>query len=70
MDFAPSSKVREFQDKLTAFMEEYVYPAEADAHEQIAASGDPPRSSRSSSSMPALLASGTSFYPTRRMGLG
>jgi len=29
MDFAPSSKVREFQDKLTAFMEEYVYPAEA-----------------------------------------
>ena len=41
MDFAPSSKVREFQDKLTAFMEEYVYPAEAIAHEQIAASGDP-----------------------------
>ena len=41
MDFAPSSKVREFQDKLTAFMEEYVYPAEAVAHEQIAASGDP-----------------------------
>src|SRR3989441_672148 len=41
MDFAPSSKVREFQDKLTAFMEESVYPAEAVAHEQIAASGDP-----------------------------
>src|SRR2546422_4843608 len=41
MDFAPSLKVREFQDKLTAFMEEYVYPAEAVAHEQIAASGDP-----------------------------
>src|SRR4029450_1787384 len=41
MDFAPSSKVREFQDKLNAFMEEYVYPAEAVAHEQIAASGDP-----------------------------
>src|SRR5712671_10503 len=41
MDFAPSSKVREFQDKLTAFMEEYVYAAEAVAHEQIAASGDP-----------------------------
>src|SRR5262247_4489865 len=41
MDFAPSSKVREFQDKLTAFMEEYVYDAEAVAHEQIAASGDP-----------------------------
>src|SRR5438093_7466238 len=41
MDFAPSSKVREFQDKLTAFMEAYVYPAEAVAHEQIAASGNP-----------------------------
>ncbi len=41
MDFAPSPKVREFQDKLTAFMEEYVYPAEAVAHAQIAASGDP-----------------------------
>src|SRR3989441_5906595 len=41
MDFAPSSKVREFQDKLIAFMEMYVYPAEAVAHEQIAASGDP-----------------------------
>ncbi len=63
MDFAPSSKVREFQDKLTAFMAEYVYPAEAVAHEQIAASGDP-------HSAPVLLASGTSFYPTRRMVLG
>src|SRR5499426_2423773 len=41
MDFAPSSKVREFQDKLTAFMEEYVYPAEAVAHEQSTASGNP-----------------------------
>src|SRR5499427_4776226 len=41
MDFAPSSKVRELQDTLTAFMEEYVYDAEAIAHEQIAASGDP-----------------------------
>jgi acyl-CoA dehydrogenase len=41
MDFAPSSKVREFQDKLTAFMEAYVYPAEAVAHEQIAASENP-----------------------------
>ena len=33
MDFAPSRKVREFQDKLSAFMETYVYPAEAVAHE-------------------------------------
>ena len=41
MDFAPSPKVREFQDRLTAFMEEYVYAAEAVAQEQIAASGNP-----------------------------
>ena len=41
MDFAPSTKVREFQDKLTAFMEEYVYAAEAVAQEQITVSGDP-----------------------------
>ncbi len=41
MDFAPSRKVREFQDKLIAFMETYVYPAEAVAHQQIAAAGDP-----------------------------
>src|SRR5919198_696857 len=41
MDFAPSAKVREFQDKLSAFMEEYVYAAEAVAQEQIAASGNP-----------------------------
>ena len=41
MDFAPSPKVREFQDRLTAFMEEYVYPAETVAQEQIAASGNP-----------------------------
>jgi len=41
MDFAPSPKVREFQDKLTAFMEEHIYAAEAVAQEQIAASGNP-----------------------------
>src|SRR5437667_6023201 len=41
MDFAPSQKVNAFQDKIIAFMEMYVYPAEAVAHEQIAASGDP-----------------------------
>src|SRR5436853_1375304 len=41
MDFAPSPKVREFQDKLTAFMEEYVYAAEAVAQDQIAAAGNP-----------------------------
>lgn len=41
MDFAPSSKVRMLQERLTAFMEDYVYPAEAVVQEHIAASGNP-----------------------------
>jgi acyl-CoA dehydrogenase len=41
MDFSPSPRVRELQGNITAFMEEHIYPAEAVAHEQIAASGDP-----------------------------
>jgi len=41
MDFSPSPKVRDLQAKLTAFMEEYIYPAEPVAEEQVAASGDP-----------------------------
>ncbi|MCE8511180.1 acyl-CoA dehydrogenase family protein [Ruegeria pomeroyi] len=34
MDFAPSAKAKEFQERLAAFMEEHVYPAEAIYHEQ------------------------------------
>lgn len=41
MDFSPSSRVGELQAQLTAFLDEHVYPAEAIAEEQIAASGDP-----------------------------
>jgi acyl-CoA dehydrogenase len=41
MDFSPSPKVRDLQAKLTAFMEEYIYPAEPMAEEQVATSGDP-----------------------------
>jgi acyl-CoA dehydrogenase len=41
MDFSPSSRVCELQTQLTAFLDEYVYPAEAIAEEQIAASGNP-----------------------------
>ena len=69
MDFAPSSKVREFQDKLTAFMEEYVYPAEAVAHEQIAASGDPHHHPKIIQDLKQH-ARAAGLYPTRRMGLG
>jgi acyl-CoA dehydrogenase len=41
MDFSPSSRVCELQAQLTAFIDEYVYPAEAIAEEQITASGEP-----------------------------
>jgi acyl-CoA dehydrogenase len=41
MDFSPSSRVCELQTQLTAFLDEHVYPAEAIAEEQIAASGEP-----------------------------
>jgi acyl-CoA dehydrogenase len=41
MDFSPSSRVCELQAQLTAFVDEYVYPAEAIAEEQITASGEP-----------------------------
>jgi len=36
MDFSHSPRVRELQDRLTAFMEEYVYPAEARFHAEVA----------------------------------
>jgi acyl-CoA dehydrogenase len=41
MDFEPSEKVKLLQDQLTRFMDEYVYPAERIAEEQIEKSGDP-----------------------------
>ncbi|TSI13910.1 acyl-CoA dehydrogenase family protein [Brevibacterium aurantiacum] len=41
MDFAPDEKTREYQDKLNAFMDEFVYPAESVYHQQRAESGDP-----------------------------
>jgi acyl-CoA dehydrogenase len=41
MDFAPTDRCKEFSERLTAFMEEKVYPAEPVFEEQIAASGDP-----------------------------
>ncbi|MBM6590543.1 acyl-CoA dehydrogenase family protein [Brevibacterium sp. RIT 803] len=41
MNFAPDEKTREYQDKLNAFMDEFVYPAESVYHQQRAESGDP-----------------------------
>jgi acyl-CoA dehydrogenase len=41
MDFSPSPKVRDLQARLTAFMEEHVYPAESVVEADIEASGNP-----------------------------
>ncbi len=41
MEFAPSARSQELQDRLLAFMDERVYPAEADYHQQMADAGDP-----------------------------
>ncbi|GAA4020632.1 acyl-CoA dehydrogenase family protein [Allokutzneria multivorans] len=40
MDFATDETTREHQARLTAFMDEHVYPAEAAHHEQLAAEPD------------------------------
>ena len=41
MDFELSDRCKEFQERLQAFMDEHVYPAEAVYEEQLQASGDP-----------------------------
>ena len=41
MDFELTDRCRDFQERLTAFMEERIYPAETVYEEQLAASGDP-----------------------------
>ncbi len=41
MDFSPSAKVQDLQAKLTAFMEQYIYPNETAVAEEIEASGNP-----------------------------
>jgi acyl-CoA dehydrogenase len=43
MDFQPSERCRTFQQRLTAFMEEHVLPAEAVYERQLRESGDPHR---------------------------
>ncbi|HTA13012.1 MAG TPA: acyl-CoA dehydrogenase family protein [Solirubrobacteraceae bacterium] len=41
MDFEPSERCSEFKERLTAFMDEHVYPAEAVYDAQLRESGDP-----------------------------
>lgn len=41
MDFRESDRAREYRERLEAFMDECVYPAEATIAEQVRASGDP-----------------------------
>ena len=41
MDFAPSARSKEYQEKLLRFMDEHVYPAEPIYHRQMTESGDP-----------------------------
>src|SRR5690242_9770302 len=41
MDFELSDRCKELRERLLAFMDEHVYPAEAVYHEQLLASGDP-----------------------------
>ncbi len=40
MDFQTSERAQEYQDRLLAFMDEHVYPAEAVYHQQMVESGD------------------------------
>jgi acyl-CoA dehydrogenase len=37
MDFSHSDKVRELQERITAFMDEHIYPAEKNYHDELAA---------------------------------
>ena len=41
MDFQPSERCQEFKDRLTAFMDEHIYPAEPVYERQLHDSGDP-----------------------------
>ncbi len=41
MDFAPTARAAEYQERLQAFMDERVYPAEAVYEEQMREAGDP-----------------------------
>ena len=46
MDFEPSERCREFSERLNAFMEEHVYPAEPVYEQQLSDSETPTTSRR------------------------
>jgi acyl-CoA dehydrogenase len=41
MDFEPSQRCSEFKERLTAFMDEHIYPAEETYERQLRESGNP-----------------------------
>ena len=46
MDFEPSERCREFTERLSAFMDEHVYPAEPVYEQQMRRVGRPPPPAR------------------------
>ena len=38
--FEPSDRVREYQERLSAFMEDHIYPAEAEFYREVAEGND------------------------------
>src|SRR6516162_10246575 len=41
MDLEPTDRCKELRERLLAFMDQHIYPAEPVYHEQIVSSGDP-----------------------------
>ena len=41
MEFEPTERTKDFAERLTAFMDEHVYPAEQTFHDQLVEAGDP-----------------------------
>ena len=63
MNFELTDRAKEYRERVTAFMEEHIYPAEAVYERQMHESGDPHfprRSSRNSRTRRAAAGSGTS----------
>jgi acyl-CoA dehydrogenase len=54
MDFQPSERCVQFQERLNAFMDEHVYPAEAVYEREIAEAGDPHHQPRVMEELKAL----------------
>jgi len=54
MDFQPSERCVEFQERLNAFMDEHIYPAEAVYERELAEAGDPHHQPRVMEDLKAL----------------